>query len=117
LNHKAPCIEVYVTDEDTGEGRWCEAEPQCRIVDTTGNDAYLCVEYDWGDELYVQDFGPQHVRRRGQQLNVAQMLENGAGASKANPAKEVALLEDTVPMRRNARDNGAGVSDWLDDSV
>merc|ERR1711963_1153603 len=72
LNFKSPCIEVYVVDDDTGVGKWVEAEPQSRVVDKAGKDAYLCVEYEWDGEFYVQDFGPQHVRRRGQTITVLQ---------------------------------------------
>jgi len=71
LNFKAPCIEVYVDDEENNEGRWVEAEPQSRVVDKAGRDAYLCVEYEWDGEFYVQDFGPHQVRRRGQTSTVA----------------------------------------------
>lgn len=70
LDSKNPQIEVYVIDEDTGLRRWCEAEPQSRVVDPSGRDAYLCVEYEWDGEYYTQDFGPQHVRRRGKQQTV-----------------------------------------------
>merc|ERR550532_3872953 len=87
LNFKSPCIEVYVVDDETGKGRWVEAEPQSRVVDKAGRDAYLCAEYEWDGEYYVQDFGPQHVRRRGQQTTVFQLfnpsggVDTGAGIS------------------------------------
>jgi len=70
LNFKEPCIEVFVEDEETNSGRWVMGEPQSRVVDKTGRDAYLCVEYEWDGEFFVQDFGPQHVRRRGEQKPV-----------------------------------------------
>lgn len=100
LNFKQPCIEVYVVDEETNAGRWVRAEPQSRVVDKAGRDAYLCVEYDWDGEDYVQDFGPQHVRKIGQTMTVFQMLEKTAG------------LEETVTMER---DGGGGVSSFLRD--
>merc|ERR1712185_758628 len=70
LQVKPPDIEVWVLDDDSGEGRWCEAEPQSRVVDNDKRDAYLCCEYQWDDEYYVQDFGPSHVRRRGHVMTV-----------------------------------------------
>jgi len=99
LNFKAPCIEVYVVDDETGVGKWVEAEPQSRVVDKAGRDAYLCVEYEWDGEYYVQDFGPQHVRRRGQQLTVFHMFEKAAGEDSGNAGK--------------AQDTGGGISAFL----
>lgn len=82
LNFKNPEIEVYVVDEDDGgKGRWVEAEPQSRVVDKAGRDAYLCVEYEWDNEFYVQDFGPQHVRKRGNKQTVFDMFDKGGGVS------------------------------------
>eukprot|EP00747_Dinoflagellata_sp_TGD_P181047 gnl/TRDRNA2_/TRDRNA2_34498_c0_seq1.p1 gnl/TRDRNA2_/TRDRNA2_34498_c0~~gnl/TRDRNA2_/TRDRNA2_34498_c0_seq1.p1 ORF type:complete len:356 (-),score=56.72 gnl/TRDRNA2_/TRDRNA2_34498_c0_seq1:434-1477(-) len=69
LNFKKPCIEVWV-DDDEGSGQWCPAEPQSRVVDKSGNDAYICAEYKWDDDYYVQDFGPQHVRKMGEKKTV-----------------------------------------------
>lgn len=74
LNFKSPNIEVWVLDEDAGIGRWVSAQPQSRVVDKSGRDAYLCAEYLWDDEYYVQDFGPQHVRRKGETKTVLQTL-------------------------------------------
>lgn len=79
LNFKSPCIEVFVVDDDTGKGKWVEAEPQSRVVDKAGRDAYLCVEYEWDGEFYVQDFGPQHVRRRGHNTTVLESFDQAAG--------------------------------------
>ncbi|CAK0907621.1 unnamed protein product [Prorocentrum cordatum] len=70
LNFKKPCIEVFVIDEDSGEKRWVTAEPHSRVVDKDNHDAYLCAEYAWDGEMYVQDFGPEHVRRRGENRTV-----------------------------------------------
>eukprot|EP00928_Gymnodinium_smaydae_P085689 TRINITY_DN6924_c5_g1_i1.p2 TRINITY_DN6924_c5_g1~~TRINITY_DN6924_c5_g1_i1.p2 ORF type:complete len:246 (+),score=63.39 TRINITY_DN6924_c5_g1_i1:760-1497(+) len=39
--------------------------PVQRVVDESGNDAYLSVQYMWDGESYDQDFGPEHVRRVG----------------------------------------------------
>lgn len=75
LDFKNPSIDVWVVDDDTGGGRWVEGEPQSRVVDKSGRDAYLCAEYEWDGEYYAQDFGPQHVRRRGGKETVIEFLE------------------------------------------
>lgn len=131
LNSKNPVIEVFVTDDDSGEKRWCEAEPQFRVVDKEGNDAYLCAEYEWDGEYYVQDFGPQHVRRRGQDMTVQMLFANDPDAIKeedypqdatAQVGRRPADLEQTTddPFltlpnggKRQA-DTGGGVRDWMD---
>ncbi|CAE7759141.1 mas [Symbiodinium sp. KB8] len=74
LNFKSPNIEVWVFDDDCNVGRWVSAQPQSRVVDKTGRDAYLCAEYLWDGEYYVQDFGPQHVRKKGEPRTVWQAL-------------------------------------------
>ncbi|CAE7811712.1 mas [Symbiodinium sp. CCMP2592] len=74
LNFKSPNIEVWVFDDDCSVGRWVAAQPQSRVVDKTGRDAYLCAEYLWDGEYYVQDFGPQHVRKKGESRTVWQAL-------------------------------------------
>lgn len=74
LNFQKPSIEVYVIDDETGDSKWVLAEPQSRVVDKNGCDTYLCAEYKWDGEFYVQDFGPQHVRRRGEQVPVSEVL-------------------------------------------
>lgn len=72
LNHRQPCIEVYVEDEDTtGGGRWVNATPLHRVIDKQGHDAFLSAQYDWDGELYEQDFTPEHVRRQGERNTVA----------------------------------------------
>lgn len=128
LNTKRACIEVYVTDEDSAESRWCEAEPQFRVVDKEGNDAYLCAEYEWDGEFYVQDFGPHHVRKRGQDMTVFQMFtldptavnENDFMKDTMNKSVGRRNLDDTDPFmttkpRPNGRsDSGGGVSSWLE---
>jgi hypothetical protein len=131
LNTKQASIEVYVTDDESNESRWCEAEPQFRVVDKEGNDAYLCAEYEWDGEYYVQDFGPHHVRKRGQDMTVFQMFaldpENVQGddflkdTSKSMGRRN---LDDTDPfMTTRPRgsgapasrlDSGGGVSSWLE---
>jgi len=108
LNFKKPCIEVWVFDDDTNQGKWVSAEPQTRVVDKNGRDAYLCAEYCWDGEYFVQDFGPQHVRRRGHKETVFDMLNR--------PAAGGDDLENTVlgPGRKR-NDTGGGISHLLDD--
>jgi len=101
LNFKEPCIEVLVEDEDGGESRWVEAEPQSRVVDKVGRDAYLCAEYEWDGELYVQDFGPQHVRRRGQKTTVFELF--------------VTMKPKDGGDLNRSRDQGGGVMAFLND--
>lgn len=126
LNFKKPSIEVYVVDDDSGRGRWVNAEPQSRVVDKSGRDAYLCVEYDWDGELYVQDFGPQHVRRRGETQTVFQFVERTQGAShyedldstRLAPGRGNGNLDDTAlaPGRGRPGDRGGGLSAFLENS-
>eukprot|EP00747_Dinoflagellata_sp_TGD_P206594 gnl/TRDRNA2_/TRDRNA2_80288_c0_seq1.p1 gnl/TRDRNA2_/TRDRNA2_80288_c0~~gnl/TRDRNA2_/TRDRNA2_80288_c0_seq1.p1 ORF type:complete len:441 (+),score=96.96 gnl/TRDRNA2_/TRDRNA2_80288_c0_seq1:102-1424(+) len=70
VNFREPNLEVWVEDEEGGGGQWCVATPQSRVVDKDGYDAFLCAEYEWEDDYYVQDFGPHHVRQRGATVTV-----------------------------------------------
>jgi len=79
LNFKSPSIEVWVLDDELNIGRWVPAQPQSRVVDKAGKDAYLCAEYNWDGEFYVQDFGPQHVRKQGDKKSVLQQLVQADG--------------------------------------
>mmetsp|Transcript_19306 Transcript_19306/g.58002 ORF Transcript_19306/g.58002 Transcript_19306/m.58002 type:complete len:234 (+) Transcript_19306:81-782(+) len=72
-----PCIEVYVVDDETGRARWVEAMPRERVKDSAGRDEFLSAEYMWDGELYIQDFAPEHVRRRGGTATVRDFLERG----------------------------------------
>lgn len=108
LNFKSPSIEVYVTDDDAGGGRWVHAEPQSRVVDKVGNDAYLCAEYDWDGEFFVQDFGPKHVRRRGDFMSVFQLFDKAADTAD-DP------LEQTRVGGRGQGDRGGGLSSFLNE--
>eukprot|EP00404_Azadinium_spinosum_P022686 CAMPEP_0180617666 /NCGR_PEP_ID=MMETSP1037_2-20121125/33154_1 /TAXON_ID=632150 /ORGANISM="Azadinium spinosum, Strain 3D9" /LENGTH=184 /DNA_ID=CAMNT_0022637625 /DNA_START=42 /DNA_END=596 /DNA_ORIENTATION=+ len=107
LDVKSPSIEVYVvaSEEDEGEcdcgavtaqGRWVVGEPRQRVVNKQGHDAFLEVEYEWDGEAYVQDFGPQHVRRRGTTATVQDLFRSSAGASASlgehNEAKTPAAM-------------------------
>lgn len=112
LNFRQPCIEVYVVDEDTGTGRWVNAEPQSRVVDKSGRDAYLCAEYQWDGEYYVQDFGPQHVRRRCQKETVFQQFEQTAEQS-GETSDDLDSTRLAPGRTRPAQDNGGGVSQFL----
>jgi len=113
LNHKKPEIEVYVVDNEKGSSRWCRAEPRVRVVDDCQHDSYLCAEYMWEGEIYLQDFGPHQVRRRGQRVTVHQIYESTThGATderltKAHPLHGLesqdsinADVEDDQPLRR-----------------
>merc|ERR1712063_38106 len=99
LRQKDPCIEVFVEDEDTGDNRWVPAEPQNRVVDPSGKDTFLCAEYEWDGELYNQDFGPQHVRRRGDTRTVKELL-----AKESKPG-----VGDCLGSSAKSFDSGGGV--------
>lgn len=136
LNSKQSCVEVFAVDDDTGESRWCKADPQTRVQDKGGHDAYLQAEYDWDGEYYVQDFGPQHVRRRGEKVTVFDLFKKSANSSysrgASNPIEDD--LDQTKVVRPSGakrddldktkvvrpagarRDAGGGVSSYLDDS-
>merc|ERR1719387_240155 len=111
LNAKDPQIEVYVEDEDTGRGRWVNAEPQSRVVGKDGRDAFLCAEYEWDDDFFVQDFGPHHVRRRGHKETIMAMFDRTANGVDSGEDDS----KDSKPVRpglgRNRRkDSGAGMT-------
>lgn len=112
LDAKNPVIQVYVVDDETGRGKWCEAEPMSRVVDKSGRDAYLSAEYEWEHgEVYVQDFGPQHVRRRGETQTVIQLFEKGQQRPGGSSFSE--LDQTRLAPGRGRGDNGAGVSAYL----
>lgn len=118
LNSKDAQIEVYVTDEDTGESRWCKAVPQFRVVDKDGHDAYICAEYDWDEEYYVQDFGPHHVRRRGQKTSIFEMFSLDPNDTTMQDTRGPSMKNATDPFMTSvkggpANDSGGGVSDWM----
>jgi hypothetical protein len=57
------------------------------VVDPSGRDAYLHVQYVWDDEEYVEDFPPDRVRRAGQMLTVEDMIRSGELSSqRVDPA-------------------------------
>lgn len=118
LNFKQPSIEVYVLDDEAPpgaeQGRWVHGEPQSRVVDKSGVDAYLCVEYEWDDEYYVQDFGPQHVRRRGQHMTVYAIFDKVSDGVSETTSENGGRSDFTRP--KGPGDSGKGVSDWLDDT-
>lgn len=137
IDSRSPVIEVWVVDDDTGESRWIEGEPQSRVVDKTGRDAYLAVEYMWDNDYFVQDFGPQHVRRRGSKETVFDVFQkrgdggdldrtkrapgrSGTGdldQTKLAPGRNRGSGGDLEQTRlapgRNRADNGGGVSAFL----
>ncbi|CAE8657850.1 unnamed protein product, partial [Polarella glacialis] len=106
-----------------------------------GRDAYLCAEYNWDGEYYVQDFGPQHVRKLGEKKTVMQLLSQAApmATGELESTKVVRKdgnrdLDDTKVVKKNAeqdlddtkvyeghkragngRDTGGGLSSFLED--
>jgi len=100
LNHRQPCIEVFVEDDDTGESKWVAGEPQNRVVNEAGKDTFLCVEYEWHGEFYTQDFEPHQVRRQGDNQTVIDLCGMA-----------------TPQCARKTYDTGGGVSVLLDDST
>lgn len=95
LQFKTPSIEVWVEDEDAGSGRWVAAQPQSRVVDKAGRDAFLGVKYDWDGELFVQDFGPEHVRKRGSKMTVLQEIERSTAADATELDRTKVLTRET----------------------
>lgn len=86
LDRQQPCIEVYVEDEDTGEGRWIkQCTPLHRVVHPDGHDQFLAAEYIWDDESYEQDFEPQHVRPFWSKQTVLDMARDGTLESIRRP--------------------------------
>jgi len=95
LNRVFPMIEVYVTDEDTSEGIWVEAEPIGRILNKDGFDAFLSVEYLWDGEYYTEDFGPRRVRYRGQFETVYELLDESGFVDDETDLPEDSSDEDS----------------------
>lgn len=75
MERKRPRIEVWVEGECVS--LWTEGVPQTIVVDGNQNHAFLCVEYEWDGDKYVQDFGPEHVRRRGETDTVYDIFARG----------------------------------------
>eukprot|EP00811_Abedinium_folium_P034458 NODE_7336_length_1588_cov_19.342231.p1 GENE.NODE_7336_length_1588_cov_19.342231~~NODE_7336_length_1588_cov_19.342231.p1 ORF type:complete len:306 (+),score=40.42 NODE_7336_length_1588_cov_19.342231:144-1061(+) len=94
LNVADPCIEVFVEDEEWGESMWVKARPKNRVVDKNGDDAFLCVEYEWEGAYYSQDFGPQHVRGCAGRMSVLQLHEHSNAL-----AEEARCAMATKPSR------------------
>lgn len=73
-------IEVFVLDEKHKQGGdWVIAMPKMRVLDDRGNDAYLSAEYCWKGELFDEDFGPDRVRRCGEETTVWELLCSRGG--------------------------------------
>jgi len=77
LNQEAGQLQVYVLDEETSTGAWVSGIAMTRVVDPSGKDAYLHVQYLWEEEEYVEDFSPPRVRRVGQLMTVEDMIRSG----------------------------------------
>jgi len=76
LQRHPPLIEVFVIDEDEGSD-WVKATPCMRVVNETGRDSHLCAEYEWGDATFMEDFGPERVRRIGDYATVLDLIVAG----------------------------------------
>lgn len=74
LSRRPSVIEVYVGSVQGDRGRWVAAVPRSRIVDETGHDRYLCAEYSWEGERFVEDFEPDRVRKRGMVRPVSELV-------------------------------------------
>mmetsp|Transcript_19177 Transcript_19177/g.41774 ORF Transcript_19177/g.41774 Transcript_19177/m.41774 type:complete len:188 (+) Transcript_19177:71-634(+) len=96
LRRNPPCIEVLVVDDDTGRGVWVEAVPQERVTGPEGRDAYLCAEYMWEGEQFVEDFRPERVRRRGDKLPVSALCFGQAEETPAACAVCLDALSDVI---------------------
>eukprot|EP00929_Paragymnodinium_shiwhaense_P013636 TRINITY_DN121482_c0_g1_i1.p1 TRINITY_DN121482_c0_g1~~TRINITY_DN121482_c0_g1_i1.p1 ORF type:complete len:439 (-),score=84.53 TRINITY_DN121482_c0_g1_i1:492-1808(-) len=83
LNKKTPEIEVHVHDPDSGESRWLPGEPQQRVVDAEGNDAFILVRYFWDADDYVEDFDPSRIRRIGSTRTALQEILSAGRAGRA----------------------------------
>lgn len=104
---KEPCIEVFVEDEDTGESRWVDGEPQNRVVNANGNDVFINVEYEWEGEFFNQDFGPQHVRKQGDTRTVMELCCSVKGCHSGAKSGRMS----------NSYDTGGGISALLEDTI
>lgn len=82
-----PCIEVYITDESSGESHWVSAEPISQVICSEGYD-YLSAEYDFDGEYYTEDFGPERVRRRGQLESVLELWEEACDVTSTTDIKD-----------------------------
>mmetsp|Transcript_44382 Transcript_44382/g.105112 ORF Transcript_44382/g.105112 Transcript_44382/m.105112 type:complete len:455 (+) Transcript_44382:78-1442(+) len=69
LQYDTPSIEVFLADKILSgkKGWWVAAMPKNRVVGPNGEDVFLSVEYDWDGWAYVEEFGPENVRRVGDQ--------------------------------------------------
>lgn len=108
MDKRNPCIEVWVEDEDMkGGGAWCKGRPQSIVLDDLKHHAFLCAEYDWDGEEYVQDFAPQHVRHKDDTRTVFDTFtnQNQDGDGDGQPEQ-----------KKSARgiDTGGGISALLD---
>jgi len=66
-------LEVYVVDSQANRREWVKAQPKMCVIDGQG-DKYLCAEYIWDGECFVEDFGIDRIRRKGDTLTLQQQL-------------------------------------------
>eukprot|EP00931_Biecheleriopsis_adriatica_P120378 TRINITY_DN95498_c0_g1_i1.p1 TRINITY_DN95498_c0_g1~~TRINITY_DN95498_c0_g1_i1.p1 ORF type:complete len:383 (+),score=105.85 TRINITY_DN95498_c0_g1_i1:30-1151(+) len=65
LDGEEGAVEVFVLEDEENNqtGRWLAGTTKSKVVDKSGRAAFLCVEYPFEDDHFIQDFRPQHVRR------------------------------------------------------
>eukprot|EP00930_Biecheleria_cincta_P040035 TRINITY_DN27466_c0_g1_i1.p1 TRINITY_DN27466_c0_g1~~TRINITY_DN27466_c0_g1_i1.p1 ORF type:complete len:248 (+),score=43.32 TRINITY_DN27466_c0_g1_i1:26-769(+) len=102
-------IDVWVEDDMPAGGKWIAARTVGRVVDKSGNDSFLSAEYDWDGkgDLFVQDFGPQHVRKSGDNRTVFQLLTSGASAGPAGQGGGYAAKDDLDATKVHSKTGGS----------
>mmetsp|Transcript_16539 Transcript_16539/g.37185 ORF Transcript_16539/g.37185 Transcript_16539/m.37185 type:complete len:184 (-) Transcript_16539:34-585(-) len=70
---KKQTLEVFVIDVAANHSAWVTATPIARVTDPhSGRDTHIAAEYVWNGEVFVEDFGPDRVRRVGGLYSVAE---------------------------------------------
>lgn len=107
LDRRSQAIEVFVLDENhRSGGAWVRAKAKMRVVDDRGSDAYLSAEYRWKGEVYDEDFGPDRVRRCGEEATVWELISLGmedclrSASSRPPQPKGEPSLGSRAPVRR-----------------
>jgi hypothetical protein len=76
LDKYEPRIEVWVEDDVEGGGWWVDGVPRQRVLNESGNDAFILVAYEWENETYEQDFSPDQIRKRGATITAREEYHN-----------------------------------------
>lgn len=118
MDKRNPSIEVWVEDEDMlpQRGAWVKGRPQSIVLDDLKNHAFICAEYDWEGEEYVQDFGPEHVRHIGETITVFDTFAKGHDQDDMTGRKvqEHKTLQDHAgDLIEEGMDTGGGVTALL----